>query len=184
MRGSVAELNLGGQPGVFISGHRFSCNWKQFSDNITRCRTILKGKPLEVEFTLNLEGPLGCTDSCNLRYDDRNFLCNGFKDYRHKKGQVDLDVENPLDLTEFDRWWVLLNNPLANFFGNISEIDWDRLLGILPWVISSLIGVGIWLDLRRVSILTATLLSPLALVLTPVIGWFTALVLILTGQVD
>jgi hypothetical protein len=94
-------------------------------------------------------------------------------------------MENSLDLTESDRWWLLLTNPLANIFGNITEIDWKNIEPIVTWVVSILISVGIWLELSRASVLWATILSlgTLALV-RPLVWWFTLLVLVLTGHAD
>ncbi|GET44060.1 hypothetical protein [Microseira wollei] len=182
--GAIAELRIGeGDRSIILSGHQFLCDWQHSRYNVTRCRTLLKRKSLEVEFTLNR--PLAGPETCNIKYDGRVFTCKGFNDYRHKTGQVDLYMENSLDLTESDRWWLLLTNPLANIFGNISEIDWSNIEPIVTWVVSILISVGIWLELSRVSVLWATILSlgTLALV-RPFVRWLTLLVLILTGHVD
>src|SRR4028119_984125 len=149
--GSVAELRIGegsrselalreGHRITIVSGHSFSCDWKDASNNINRCRTNLKGRSLEIEFKV---GWLEVVPQCNIRYSEQSFQCGGFNDYRHKPGQADLWIENSLGLTDFDRIWLFLTNPLANLFGNITEIDWDNIIHILSWVVAIIIAAEI-----------------------------------------
>jgi hypothetical protein len=203
IQGSVAELKIGegarsditikeSERIILISGHRFFCDWKWNQEVSTRCKTRLKGKPLEVEFMLELPADApGGVIFCHLQYDGQLLNCGAFKDYRHKKGQVDLSVENSLGLTQSDRFWLMLTNPLANIFGNITEIDWDKITPILTMSISILAGIAIGLDLMQFSetrsilpYFKVFLAIPIALLLQPAVLSFVNLVLILTGHAD
>ncbi|MGL5064040.1 MAG: hypothetical protein ACRC62_28975 [Microcoleus sp.] len=195
--GSVAELRIGegssselalreGHRITIVSGHSFSCDGKDASNNINRCRTNLKGRSLEIEFKVEpFEVPL-----CNIRYSEQSFQCGGFNDYRHKPGQADIWIENSLGLTDFDRIWLILTNPLANLFGNITEIDWNNITPILNWVVAILIAVPLslqFMQIPRVGLRFAgfILIVPISTILIrPIVWWFTLLVLIVTGHAD
>jgi hypothetical protein len=108
-----------------------------------------------------------------------------------RRGQVDLSVENSLGLTQFDQFWLMLTNSLANIFGNITEIDWDKITPILTMPISILAGIAIGLDLMQFSetrsilpYFKVFLAIPIALLLQPAVLSFVNLVLILTGHAD
>ena len=194
--GAVAELRIGegsrselalrqGHRITIVSGHSFSCDWKDASNNINRCRTNLKGRSLEIEFKVE---PFK-VPQCNIRYSEQSFQCRGFNDFRHKRGQADLWIENSLGLTDFDRIWLFLTNPLANLFGNITEIDWNYIIPILSWVVAILITAALGLhkvQTPRVGSRFAgfILIVRRSILITPIVGWFTVLVLILTGHVD
>jgi len=194
--GAVAELRIGegssselalreGHRMTIVSGHSFSCDWKDASNNINRCRTNLKGRSLEIEFKVEpLEVP-----QCNIRYSEQSFQCGGSHDYRHKPGQADLWIENSLGLTDFDRIWLFLTNPLANLFGNITEIDWDNIIPILNWVVTILIAAALGLHFMqtpRVWLRFAgfILIVPISILIRPIVWRFTLLVLVLTGHAD
>jgi hypothetical protein len=194
--GAVAELRIGegssselalreGHRMTIVSGHSFSCDWKDASNNINRCRTNLKGRSLEIEFKVEpFEVP-----QCNIRYSEQSFQCGGFNDYRHKAGQADLWIENSLGLTDFDRIWLFLTNPLANLFGNITEIDWDNITPILSWVVAILIAAALGLHFMQTPRVGSRfagfiLIVPISILIRPIVWWFTGLVLILTGHVD
>src|SRR4028119_304804 len=194
--GSVAELRIGegssselalreGHRITIVSGHYFSCDWKDASNNINRCRTNLKGRSLEIEFKVE---PFK-VPQCNIRYSEQSFQCGGSNDYRHKAGQADLWIENSLGLTDFDRIWLFLTNPLANLFGNITEIDWDNITRILNWVVTILIAAALGLHFMqtpRVWLRFAgfILIVPISILIRPIVWRFTLLVLILTGHAD
>lgn len=183
VRGAVVSLRIDGQPDVIVSGHRFSCNWRKSSDNLNQCRTRLKGRILEVEFIIN---KVLSPNPCSLKYNDRLFTCSGFNDvWLGQDDAVKIWVGDTLGLTQFDRWWILLNNPLANLFGNLSESEWDRLELILAWIVSILTGVGIWLDWKRWSLPIATLFSLVTVpLMTPVVRWCLGLLVWFSGHVD
>ena len=168
-----------------VSGHSFSCDWKDASNNINRCRTNLKGRSLEIEFKVEIfEVP-----QCNIRYSGQSFQCGGFNDYRHKPGQADIWIENSLGLTDFDRIWLFLTNPLANLFGNITEIDWDNITPILSWVVAILIAAALGLHFMQTPRVGSRfagfiLIVPISILIRPIVWWFTLLVLILTGHAD
>ena len=195
--GSVAELRIGegsssesalreGHRITIVSGHSFSCDWKDASNNINRCRTNLKGRSLEIEFK---EGWAEVVPQCNIRYSGQSFQCGGFYDLRHKSNQADLWIENSLGLTDFDRIWLFLTNPLANLFGNITEIDWNKITPILSWVVAILIAAALglhfmqtpWVGLRFAGFI---LIVPISILITPSVESFIVLVLLLTGHVD
>jgi hypothetical protein len=194
--GAVAELRIGegsssesalreGHRITIVSGHSFSCDWKDASNNINRCRTNLKGRSLEIEFKVD---PLEVRQ-CNIRYSEQSFQCGGFKDYRHKPGQADLWIENSLGLTDFDRIWLFLTNPLANLFGNITEIDWENIISILSWVVAILIAAALGLHFMQTPRVGSRfagfiLIVPISILIRPIVWWFTALVLVLTGHAD
>lgn len=193
VNGSVAELSLDGQPGILmegsssllISGHRFACERPLYplvnnSEIRNRCTTILAGKPLDLEFKIR---PFQ-VDACQLKYGDRVLKCDGFQDYRNRQGQADFWVEESLNLTAGDRLWILLENPLANIFGNISELDWNAMDKIVPWAIAALFSLGIWLDFRKLSVSLAILFSSIPLFLTPFLKWLVPVVLLITGHLD
>lgn len=193
VNGSVARLHLdglpvslrGGYPGLVVSGHRFACDRplspRELSPEIrNRCATDVAGKLLELEFQIR---PFQ-VDFCQLKYGARVMKCHGIQDYRNRADQADFWVEDSLELTAFDRLWLLLNNPLANIFGNISELDWNPLMKILPWVISSLFGVGIWLDFRKLSMSKAILFGLTTLFLTPFFERLVLGLVVITGHVD
>ena len=195
--GAVAELRIGegssselalreGHRMTIVSGHSFSCDWKDASNNINRCRTNLKGRSLEIEFKVEfLEVP-----QCNIRYSGQSFQCGAFYDMRHKSGQADLWIENSLGLTDFDRIWLFLTNPLANLFGNITELDWDIITPILSWVVAILIAAALGLQFMQTPRVGSRfagfiLIVPISiLIITPIVWWFTLSVLIETGHVD
>ena len=195
--GAVAELRIGegssselalreGHRMTIVSGHSFSCDWKDASNNINRCRTNLKGRSLEIEFK---EGWMEVVPECNIRYSGQSFQCGGFYDYRHKPGQADLWIENSLGLTDFDRIWLFLTNPLANLFGNITEIDWNKITPILSWVVAILIAAALGLHFMQTPRVGSRfagfiLIVPISILIRPIVWWFTGLVLILTGHVD
>ena len=195
--GPVAELRIGegssselalreGHRITIVSGHSFSCDWKDASNNINRCRTNLKGRSLEIEFKV---GWLEVVQQCNIRYSEQSFQCGGFNDIRHKPGQADLWIENSLGLTDFDRIWLFLTNPLANLFGNITELDWNTITPILSWVVSILIAVALGLQFMQTPRVGSRfagfiLIVPISILIRPIVEWFTLLVLILTGHVD
>lgn len=195
--GSVAELRIGegssselalreGHRMTIVSGHSFSCDRKDASNNINRCRTNLKGRSLEIEFKV---GWLEVVPQCNIRYSGQSFQCGGFNDFRHKDGQADLWIENSLGLTDFDRIWLFLTNPLANLFGNITEIDWDNITPILSWVVAILIVAALGLHFMQTPRVGSRfagfiLIVPISILIRPIVWWFTAVVLILTGHVD
>jgi len=195
--GSVAELRIGegstyqlglreGHGITIVSGHSFSCDWKDASNNINRCRTNLKGRSLEIEFKVE---PFSKVPQCNIRYSGQSFQCGGFNDLRHKSGQADLWIENSLGLTDFDRIWLFLTNPLANLFGNITERDWENITPILNWVVTILIGAALGLQFMqtpRVWLRFAgfILIVPISILIIPIVGRFTLLLLLLTGHVD
>jgi hypothetical protein len=171
---------------TIVSGHSFSCDWKDASNNINRCRTNLKGRSLEIEFE---EGWAEVVPQCNIRYSEQSFQCGGFYDLRHKRGQADLWIENSLGLTDFDRIWLFLTNPLANLFGNITEIDWDNIIPILSWVVAILIAAALGLHFMQTPRVGSRfagfiLIVPISILIRPIVGWFTLLVLILTGHAD
>jgi len=173
--GAVAELRIGD---TIVSGHSFSCDWKDASNNINRCRTTLKGRSLEIEFKVD---PLEVRQ-CNIRYSEQSFQCGGFNDYRHKPGQADLWIENSLGLTDFDRIWLFLTNPLANLFGNITEIDWDNITPILSWVVAILIAAALGLHFMQTPRVGSRfagfiLIVPISILIRPIVWWFTLLVL-------
>jgi len=193
--GAVAEFRIGegsrsesalreGHRITIVSGHSFSCDWKDASNNINRCRTNLKGRSLEIEFKVE---PFK-VPQCNIRYSEQSFQCGGSNDYRHKPGQADLWIENSLGLTDFDRIWLFLTNPLANLFGNITEIDWDNIIPILTWVVAILIAAALVHSMQtpRVGSRFAgfILIVPISILITPIVWWFTLLVLIVTGHAD
>lgn len=192
--GAVAELRIGegssselalreGHRMTIVSGHSFSCDWKDASNNINRCRTNLKGRSLEIEFKVE---PLG-VPQCNIRYSEQSFQCGGSHDYRHKPGQADFWIENSLGLTDFDRIWLFLTNPLANLFGNITEIDWNYIIPILSWVVAILIAAALGLDFMetpRGGSRFAGFILPISILITPIVLWFTVLGLLVTGHVD
>ena len=194
--GSVAELRIGegsssylafreGHGITIVSGHSFSCDWKDASNNINRCRTNLKGRSLEIEFKVEpFEVP-----QCNIRYSEQSFQCGGSNDYRHKPGQADLWIENSLGLTDFDRIWLFLTNPLANIFGKMTENDWDNIMPILSWVVAILIAAALGLQFMQTPRVGSRfagfiLIVPISILITPIVWWFTLLVLLLTGHVD
>ncbi len=194
--GSVAELRIGegssselalreGHRITIVSGHSFSCDWKDASNNINRCRTNLKGRSLEIEFKVEpFEVP-----QCNIRYSEQSFQCGGFYDLRHKSNQADLWIENSLGLTDFDRIWLFLTNPLANLFGNITEIDWDNITPILNWVVAILIAAALGLHFMQTPRVGSRfagfiLIVPISILIRPIVWRFTGLVLILTGHAD
>jgi hypothetical protein len=184
--GSSSELALReGHRVTIVSGHSFSCDWKDASNNINRCRTNLKGRSLEIEFKVELFQ----VPQCNIRYSGQSFQCGGFNDYRHKPGQADLWIENSLGLTDFDRIWLLLTNPLANIFGNITEIDWNNITPILNWVVAISISVAIgwrFMQTPRVGSRFAgfILIVAISILIRPIVWWFTQLVLMITGHAD
>jgi hypothetical protein len=188
INGSVARLHLdglpvslmGGKPGLVFSGHRFKCDLKLSPEIRSRCTTVLAGKPLELKFRIQ---PFS-VDFCKLKYGDRVMKCDGLQDYRNQAGQADFWIKDSLDLTAFDRIWILLNNPLANIFGNINELDWDSLIKILPWLISFLLCVGIWLDLRKLSVSTAILFGLGFLFLVPFFERLVTRIVLIMGHVD
>lgn len=194
INGSVARLYFdrlpvslsGGNPGLVVSGHRFACDrqlspFRKMNQQMrNRCTTHIAGKLLDLEFQIE---PFKVHD-CQLKYGDRAMKCNGFQDYKNRTGQADFWLDTPLALTEIDRFWILINNPLANIFGNISELDWNTLDKILAWVISSLLGLGLWLDFRKASASLAILLSLIPLFLNPLTHWLVLLSIIVTGHVD
>ncbi|MEG4580175.1 hypothetical protein QUA71_11260 [Microcoleus sp. MON1_C5] len=195
--GAVAELRIGegssselalreGHRITIVSGHSFSCDWKDASHNIHRCRTNLKGRSLEIEFK---DGSMEVVPQCNIRYSGQSFQCGGFYDMRHKPGQADLWIENSLGLTDFDRIWLFLTNPLANLFGNITEPDWDNITPILSWVVAILIAAALGLHFMQTPRVGSRfagfiLIVPISILIQPIVWWFTGLVLILTGHVD
>ncbi|MEG4009382.1 hypothetical protein QUA41_09970 [Microcoleus sp. Pol11C1] len=194
--GSVAELRIGegsryglareGHRITIVSGHSFSCDWKDASNNINRCRTNLKGRSLEIEFK---EGWLEVVPQCNIRYSGQSFQCGAFYDLPHKPNQADVWIENSLGLTDFDRIWLFLTNPLANIFGNMIESDWDNITPILSWVVAILIAAALgvqFMQTPRVGSRFAglILIVPISILITPIVWCFTLLVLILTGHVD
>lgn len=195
--GPVAELRIGegssselalreGHRITIVSGHSFSCDWKDASNNINRCRTNLKGRSLEIEFKVE---PLVKVPQCNIRYSEQSFQCGGFTDMRHKLGQADFWIENSLGLTDFDRIWLFLTNPLANLFGNITEIDWNYIIPILSWVVAILIAAPLRLDFMqtpRVGSRFAGFIQivQISILITPIVWWFTVLLLLRTGHVD
>lgn len=194
--GAVAELRIGegssselalreGHRMTIVSGHSFSCDWKDASNNINRCRTNLKGRSLEIEFKVE---PFK-VPQCNIRYSEQSFQCGGSHDYRHKPGQADLWIENSLGLTDFDRIWLFLTNPLANLFGNITEIDWNNITPILSWVVAILIAAALGLHFMQTPRVWSRfagfiLIVPISILIRPIVWWFTGVVLILTGHVD
>ena len=194
--GAVAELRIGegssselalreGHRMTIVSGHSFSCDWKDASNNINRCRTNLKGRSLEIEFKVKLFE----VTQCNIRYSGQSFQCGGSNDYRHKPGQADLWIENSLGLTDFDRIWLFLTNPLANLFGNITEIDWDNIIPILTWVVAILIAAALGLHFMQTPRVGSRfagfiLIVPISILIRPIVWWFTLLVLVLTGHAD
>ena len=194
--GAVAELRIGegssselalreGHRITIVSGHSFSCDWKDASNNINRCRTNLKGRSLEIEFKVEpLEVP-----QCNIRYSEQSFQCGGSNDMRHKPGQADLWIENSLGLTDFDRIWLFLTNPLANLFGNITENDWDNITPILSWVVAILIAAALGLHFMQTPTVGSRfagfiLIVPISILIRPIVWRFTLLVLIVTGHAD
>ncbi|MEG4518444.1 MULTISPECIES: hypothetical protein [unclassified Microcoleus] len=195
--GSVAELRIGegssselalreGHRITIVSGHSFSCDWKDASNNINRCRTNLKGRSLEIEFK---EGWMEVVPECNIRYSGQSFQCGAFYDMRHKSNQADLWIENSLGLTDFDRIWLFLTNPLANLFGNITEMDWNNITPILSWVVAILIAAALGLHFMQTPRVGSRfagfiLIVPISILIRPIVGWFTLLVLILTRHVD
>ena len=195
--GAVAELRIGegssselalreGHRITIVSGHSFSCDWKDASHNIHRCRTNLKGRSLEIEFK---DGWMEVVAQCNIRYSGQSFQCGAFYDMPHKSNQADLWVENSLGLTDFDRIWLFLTNPLANLFGNITEIDWNNITPILSWVVAILIAAALGLHFMQTPRVGSRfagfiLIVPISILIRPIVWWFTGLVLILTGHVD
>ena len=195
--GSVAELRIGegsrsylalreGHRITIVSGHSFSCDWKDASNNINRCRTNLKGRSLEIEFK---EGWAEVVPQFNIRYSGQSFQCGGFYDLRHKSNQADLWIENSLGLTDFDRIWLFLTNPLANLFGNITEIDWYYIIPILSWVVAILIAATLDLDFMQTPRVGSRfagfiIIVQISILITPILWWFTVLVLLQTGHVD
>ncbi len=108
---------------------------------------------------------------------------------RHKAGQADLWVENSLGLTDFDRIWLFLTNPLANLFGNITEIDWDYIIPILSGVVAILIAAALGLHFMQTPRVGSRfagfiLIVPISILIRPIVWWFTLLVLIVTGHLD
>ena len=125
---------------------------------------------------------------CNIRYSEQSFQCGGSHDYRHKPGQADLWIENSLGLTDFDRIWLFLTNPLANLFGNITEIDWNNIIPILTLVVAILIAAALvqFMQTPRVGSRFAgfILIVQISILITPIVWWFTLLGLLVTGHVD
>jgi len=195
--GAVAQLRIGegsssalalreGHRITIVSGHSFSCDWKDASHNIHRCRTNLKGRSLEIEFK---DGWMEVVPQCNIRYSEQSFQCGAFYYLNHKPGQADLWIENSLGLTDFDRIWLFLTNPLANLFGNITEPDWNNIAPILSWVVAILIAAALGLHFMQTPRVGSRfagfiLIVPISILITPIVWWFTLLVLILTGHVD
>jgi hypothetical protein len=195
--GSVAELRIGegsrselalreGHRITIVSGHFFSCDWKDASNNINRCRTNLKGRSLEIEFK---EGWMEVVPECNIRYSGQSFQCGAFYDMRHKSNQADLWIENSLGLTDFDRIWLFLTNPLANLFGNITEMDWNNITPILSWVVAIIIAAALGLQFMQTPRVGSRfagliLIVPISILIRPIVWWFTLVVLILTRHVD
>jgi hypothetical protein len=195
--GAVAELSIGegssprsalleGHRITIVSGHSFSCDWKDASHNIHRCRTNLKGRSLEIEFE---DGWVEAVPQCNIRYSGQSFQCDGLYDLHHKPGQADLWIENSLGLTDFDRIWLVLTNPLANLFGNMIESDWHNITPILSWVVAILIAAALGLQFMQTPMVGSRfagfiLIVPISILITPIVLWFTTLVLLLTGHVD
>jgi len=195
--GSVAELRIGegssselslleGHRMTIVSGHSFSCDWKDASHNIHRCRTNLKGRSLEIEFK---EGWMEVVPECNIRYSGQSFQCGAFYDMPHKSNQADVWIENSLGLTDFDRIWLFLTNPLANIFGNMIESDWDNITPILSWVVAILIAAALGLQFMQTPRVWSRfagfiLIVPISILIRPIVWWFTDVVLILTGHVD
>jgi hypothetical protein len=195
--GAVAELRIGegsssesalreGHRITIVSGHSFSCDWKDASHNIHRCRTNLKGRSLEIEFK---DGWVEAVPECNIRYSGQSFQCGGLYDMRHKSNQADLWIENSLGLTDLDRIWLFLTNPLANLFGNITEIDWNNITPILSWVVAILIAAALGLQFMQTPMVGSRfagfiLIVPISILIRPIVWWFTGLVLILTGHAD
>ena len=195
--GAVAELRIGegsspqsalreGHRMTIVSGHSFSCDWKDASNNINRCRTNLKGRSLEIEFK---DGWMEVVPECNIRYSGQSFQCGAFYYLNHKPGQADLWIENSLGLTDFDRIWLFLTNPLANLFGNITELDWNNITPLLSWVVAILIAAALGLHFMQTPRVGSRfagfiLIVPISILIRPIVWWFTGLVLILTGHVD
>jgi hypothetical protein len=195
--GAVAELRIGegssselalreGHRITIVSGHSFSCDWKDASNNINRCRTNLKGRSLEIEFK---EGFMEVVPECNIRYSGQSFQCGAFYDMPHKSNQADVWIENSLGLTDFDRIWLFLTNPLANLFGNITEIDWDNITPILSWVVAIIIAAALGLHFMQTPRVWSRfagfiLIVPISILIRPIVWWFTGLVLLLTGHLD
>ncbi|MBD0313174.1 MAG: hypothetical protein ICV86_09880 [Microcoleus sp. T3-bin5] len=107
----------------------------------------------------------------------------------HKSNQADLWVENSLGLTDFDRIWLFLTNPLANIFGKMTENDWDNITPILSWVVAILIAAALGLQFMQTPRVGSRLagfilIVPISILIQPIVWWFTGLVLILTGHVD
>src|SRR4028119_184721 len=180
--GAVAELRIGD---TIVSGHSFSCDWKDASNNINRCRTTLKGRSLEIEFKVELFE----VRQCNIRYSEQLFQCGGSHDFRHKPGQADLWIGNSLGLTNFDLIWLFLTNPLANLFGNITEIDWGYITPILSWVVAILIAAALDLDFMQTPRVGSRfagflIIVQISILITPIVWLFTLLVLLQTGHVD
>jgi hypothetical protein len=126
---------------------------------------------------------------CNIRYSGQSFQCGGLYDMRHKSNQADLWIENSLGLTDLDRIWLFLTNPLANLFGNITEIDWNNITPILSWVVAILIAAALGLHFMQTPRVGSRfagfiLIVPISILITPIVWWFTGLVLLLTGHVD
>ena len=197
--GAVAELRIGegsssesalreGHRMTIVSGHSFSCDWKDASNNINRCTTNLKGRSLEIEFKVDPLKVPQC-NKCNIRYSEQSFQCGCSHDYRHKPGQADLWIENSLGLTDFDRIWLFLTNPLANIFGNMIESDWNNITPILSWVVAILIAAALGLQFMQTPRVGSRfagfiLIVPISILITPIVWWFTLLVLLETGHVD
>ena len=107
----------------------------------------------------------------------------------HKSNQADVWIENSLGLTDFDRIWLFLTNPLANIFGNMIESDWDNITPILSWVVAILIAAALGLHFMQTPRVWSRfagfiLIVPVSILIRPIVWWFTGVVLILTGHVD
>ncbi|MBD1862997.1 MULTISPECIES: hypothetical protein [Trichocoleus] len=164
---------------IVLSGHRFQCIGRDPVKTSARCTTHLKGQLLELEFTYGHQTSTVLTQ-CNVKYGQQILKCSGGYDYRASFSKPFVYVQDNLGLTSFERRMLWLENPLIN----VSESDWLTLNRKFALVISILLGISIWLNVklkRAWRIVLVSLSIPFLVVPTESL---IALVLLFTGYVD
>lgn len=69
------------------------------------------------------------------------------------------------------------------------ESDWNKITPILSWVVAILIAAALGLHFMQTPRVGSRfagfiLIVPISILIRPIVEWFTAVVLILTGHVD
>ncbi|HEY9858315.1 MAG TPA: hypothetical protein V6D16_02335 [Candidatus Obscuribacterales bacterium] len=176
----IATLTIGPDTQrAVLSGHRFHCLEQDPIETFARCITHLKGQQLALEFTYGGQGNAVLTQ-CNVKYGQRVIKCSGGYDYRARFGQPFVYIQEDLGLTDFDRQMLWLENPLIS----VSESDWLILNRKFASVLSVLLGIGIWLNVKLKPAWRVVLVSVNIPVLVVPVESLITLVLLLAGYVD